>query len=96
LNLSRSFSHTFDINNQHSVYYHFYIVYQCLAFLERLFLDTNDHGDKHNVNYVETHLKEYGHPNLSGQNISIQDGESPSRRNIHENTYLALPLVLPQ
>ena len=49
-------------------------------------IDTNDHGDEQNVNYEETHLKEYGQPNLNGQNISIQEGESPSRRNIHENT----------
>jgi hypothetical protein len=48
-------------------------------------IDTNDHGDEQNVNYEETHLKEYGQPNLNGQNIRIQEGESPSRRNIHEN-----------
>ena len=49
-------------------------------------IDTNDHGDEQNVNSEETHLKEYGQPNLNGQNISIQEGDSPNRRNIHENT----------
>ena len=48
-------------------------------------IDTNDHGDEQNVNYEETHRKEYGQPNLNGQSISIQEGESPSRRNIYEN-----------
>jgi len=49
-------------------------------------IDTNEHGDEHNVNSEETHLKEYLQPNLNEQNISIQEGGSPSRRNIHENT----------
>jgi hypothetical protein len=49
-------------------------------------IDTNDHGDEQNVNSEETHLKEYWQPNLNGQSISIQEGDSSSRRNIHEIT----------
>jgi hypothetical protein len=49
-------------------------------------IDTNDHGDEQNVNFEETHLKKYWQPNLNGQSVSIQEGDSSSRRNIHEIT----------
>ena len=49
-------------------------------------IDTNEHGDEQKVNSEEAHLKEYLQPNLNEQSISIQEGGSPGKRNIHENT----------